>query len=75
KTIKAWRFASDQPTKNLPHPNFVDAAAFSPDGNLLASGCHDGILRIWDYKPPQPVATKAINAHVVQGQPPAPIYT
>ncbi|MBY0527075.1 MAG: hypothetical protein K2R98_27015 [Gemmataceae bacterium] len=75
KTIKVWKFAADGATKSLAHPNLVDAVAYDTTGNNLATGCHDGILRIWDMtKAPQPVVAKAINAHVIQGQQPAPIY-
>lgn len=31
-----------------PHEHSVAAIAFSPDGETLATGAHDGYLRIWD---------------------------
>jgi WD40 repeat protein len=34
-------------TAILEHPNKVSSVAISPDGKILASGCHDGIIRIW----------------------------
>jgi WD40 repeat protein len=71
KQARAWKPASDQPTKTLQHPNLVDAVAFDKTGTLLATGCHDGILRVWDVAKGQ--ATKTINAHT-QPQPSA-IYT
>jgi WD40 repeat protein len=60
------RFVAPNPVKNLPHPNLVDAIAFDPTGALLATGCHDGNLRIWDVAKAQAVTT--IPAHV-QTQP------
>ncbi|MGE3806341.1 MAG: WD40 repeat domain-containing protein, partial [Gemmataceae bacterium] len=61
KSIREWKFASDTPVKNFGHPNLVDAAAFNPDMTLLATGCHDGNLRLWDMAKNQP---KQIAAHV-----------
>jgi WD40 repeat protein len=60
--IKGWRFASEAPIKNLPHPNLVDAVAFSPDGKVLATGCHDGKLRLFDVT--KGTAIKEVNAHI-----------
>lgn len=60
--------------RNFPHPNIVDALAFDPSGKLVATGCHDGVLRIFDILKAQNV--KTITAHV-QTQPqqvPHPIY-
>jgi len=31
----------------LRHSNKVSSVTISPDGKILASGCHDGIIRIW----------------------------
>jgi WD40 repeat protein len=36
--------------RNLKHPKAVSAAAWSPDGSLLASGCEDWALRVWDMQ-------------------------
>jgi WD40 repeat protein len=71
KVVRAWKSAtsSDAPTKSFAHPNLVDAVAFNPAGTMLATGCHDGNLRVWDLAKGQP---KVIAAHL---QPtPAPIY-
>ncbi|HTK73846.1 MAG TPA: hypothetical protein VL371_01240 [Gemmataceae bacterium] len=42
----AWRTA---PLAHLPkaHDDAVDAAALSPDGNLLATGGRDRVIRLW----------------------------
>src|SRR5262249_17551424 len=62
KAVKSWKVALEAPTKNFPHPNHVDAVAFNSTGTLLATGCHDGILRIFDVaNRPQ---LNQVNAHV-----------
>jgi WD40 repeat protein len=61
KTVRAWKFASQVPTRNLAHPNFVDAVAFNPAGTQLATGCHDGTVRLWDIVKNQQI--RQINAH------------
>ena len=74
KQARRFRIAADAPVKSLAHPNLVACAAFDDTGNLLATGCHDGILRIWDVA--KNTALKTINAHVVTTPQPVqnPIY-
>lgn len=62
KQARRFRIASDAPAKNFAHPNLVDAVAFDETGTLLATGCHDGNLRIWDIA--KGTALKTIVAHV-----------
>ena len=62
KRLRRYRIASDIPVKSLQHPNLVDCVAFDDTGNLLATGCHDGVLRIWDIA--KNTALKSINAHL-----------
>src|SRR5262249_41942073 len=50
KTVRQWKVAANVPTRNFQHPNLVDAVAWSPDGKLLATACHDGILRVFDVE-------------------------
>src|SRR5262249_6715734 len=69
KAIKVWKFAADTPTKTLQHPNLVDTVAFSPDGKQLATGCHDGRLRIFDVA--KGAVAREIQAHVTMPQPSA----
>jgi hypothetical protein len=49
---------------------YVDAVSFSPDGKMLATGCHDGKMRIFDVAKGTPV--KEVAAHVMPI--PAAIY-
>jgi eukaryotic-like serine/threonine-protein kinase len=35
------------PLVALQHPKTAFGIVFSPDGQLIATGCHDGIVRIW----------------------------
>lgn len=58
------------PLRNLTHPSIVDVVRFDPAGKLLATGCHDGIIRLWDFIRGQVVTE--IRAHVTAQ--PAPIY-
>ncbi|KEP45443.1 eukaryotic translation initiation factor eIF2A [Rhizoctonia solani 123E] len=37
------------------HTDFVSSVAFSPDGNSVASGSSDRIIRIWDAQSPSPI--------------------
>jgi WD40 repeat protein len=53
---------ADIPPKNLAHPNIVDSIAFDPAGRQLATGCHDGAVRIWDVATGKQV--REIKAHV-----------
>ena len=70
KTVKQWKIASDSPTRTFQHPNLVDSVAFDPTGKFLATGCHDGIVRIHDLE--KNALAKAINAHTTPQ--PSPIY-
>jgi WD40 repeat protein len=71
KTVKQWKVAANAPTRNFAHPNLVDAVAWSPDGKLLATACHDGIVRIFDIE--KNAVAKTINAHTTPQ--PSPVYS
>jgi WD40 repeat protein len=60
--IHVWKLASPTPTRNFPHPNNVDSVAFQPKGALLASGGHDGKVRLFDLV--KNAQVKEITAHV-----------
>jgi WD40 repeat protein len=61
KKVRVWKFAADAPVKSLGHPNFVDAVAFNQTGTQLATGCHDGSVRIWDVA--KGTLVREIKAH------------
>ncbi|HEY1187220.1 MAG TPA: WD40 repeat domain-containing protein [Gemmata sp.] len=63
KQAGRFRIASAVPVKTLSHPNLVDCVAFDDTGDRLATGCHDGVLRIYDL--PKNTPLKQITAHVV----------
>jgi WD40 repeat protein len=62
RAVHVWKLASPTPTRNFPHPNLVDAVAFQPNGALLASGGHDGKIRLFDLV--KNAQVKEITAHV-----------
>jgi WD40 repeat protein len=61
--VKVWKLAAEAPVKNFAHPNLVDSVAFSPDGTQLATGCHDGRVRIFDVA--KGAVLKDLAAHVM----------
>jgi WD40 repeat protein len=64
KQVRRYRIAEDKPVKTFQHPNLVDCVAFDDDGDRLATGCHDGQLRIFDLVKGN--AIKTVEAHVVK---------
>jgi WD40 repeat protein len=58
------------PMKNLAHANLVDAVAFDPAGKQLATGSHDGTVRIWDVSKGQQL--REIKAHTTPAM--SPVY-
>jgi len=70
KTVRQWKVAGDAAFRNFAHPQLVDCVAFDPTGKILATGCHDGQLRLFDIEKNN--ALNAIPAHTMPQ--PAPIY-
>jgi WD40 repeat protein len=60
--IEVWRVAAEAPRKTLAHPAIVACVAFSPDGKWVATGCHDGKVRLWDAE--KGTIVREIAAHV-----------
>ncbi|HYX40866.1 MAG TPA: WD40 repeat domain-containing protein [Pyrinomonadaceae bacterium] len=49
KLVKLWDVAHrDKLPKTLEHPNTVNAAVFAPHSHLLATGCSDGTVQLWN---------------------------
>ena len=62
KQARRFRLAADIPVKTFQHPNLVDCVAFDDTGTVLATGCHDGVLRTYDLT--KNALLKQVNAHV-----------
>jgi WD40 repeat protein len=75
KMVRQWKLASQVPTKTFSHPREVDAVAFDPKGERLATGCHDGNVRLFDVA--KGTLLKDIKAHPPTPAPanePNPVY-
>lgn len=49
--VKLWDVATRKGLLTLPpHPGCVFSVAFSPRGNILATACADGAIRLWDVR-------------------------
>jgi WD40 repeat protein len=64
--LQTWKVASDQPTKQFPHGNYVGSVAFHASGTKVATGAADGKLRIFDLV--KGVILKDIAAHATPNQ-------
>ncbi|MFG1825421.1 WD40 repeat domain-containing protein [Microbispora bryophytorum] len=62
--IRLWDLASRKPigTPWKAHARSADAAAFSPDGRMLATAGSDGEIRLWDVSTRRPLGNP-IKAH------------
>lgn len=50
--IRLWEVSSGKNVATFwGHPTDIQDLAFSPDGELLASGSYDGTILLWDMKP------------------------
>jgi eukaryotic-like serine/threonine-protein kinase len=45
-----WQASRNDDLYSFPHPGIVSCAAISPDKTLLATGCHDKLVRIWNLQ-------------------------
>jgi tetratricopeptide (TPR) repeat protein len=68
--VRLWDAATGEPVApSLNHADHVNAAAFSPDGRWLATGCRDGTVWLWDVSPSErPVSELLLTAQVEAGQ-------
>ena len=48
--IKLWSVSARKSFATLRHYDVVNSVSFSPDGAILASGCRDHKIRLWDGK-------------------------
>jgi WD40 repeat protein len=46
--VTVWDIATRRAVRVLDHTTGVHRMVWSPDGALLASGCLDGVVRVWD---------------------------
>ncbi len=53
--LAAWRPHHARLKAVFSHDRPVAAAAFSPDGKILLSGCDDGVARLWDTTTGKPI--------------------
>jgi hypothetical protein len=50
-SVKLWQIATGQPVADLRgHAGMINAAAFSPDGKILATACYDTTVLLWDIE-------------------------
>ena len=59
--LMLWDVAEGQLLTRIKQKSWVTAVAFSPDGQIVASGHDDGIVRLWDVASKKPVGE--IAAH------------
>jgi serine/threonine protein kinase/WD40 repeat protein len=59
KTARLWRLQNDVPEMiaQFSHPSRVRCLTFSTKGDLLVTGCDDGIIRLWNLKSNQLVSS------------------
>ena len=58
RLVKLWDVENDKDLRNLTgHTADVTAVAMTPDGRLVISGSQDGILKVWEAKTGQQVAS------------------
>jgi WD40 repeat protein/serine/threonine protein kinase len=63
-TLKPFRHAYEDINKNKPIATLVhtsqapvSSVAFSPNGKMIVTGCHDGTTRLWDAAARKPIGT------------------
>jgi WD40 repeat protein len=46
--VRLWNVESGNLLLSLPHNDQLSSVAFSPDGRLIAVGCFDGNIYLWE---------------------------
>lgn len=60
--VKLFEVATGEPVLDLPgHSAFVWSAAFSPDGQVLATGSADNTIILWDVATGEPIGSTLSN--------------
>ena len=62
--IKLWHLPTNQYVLLGDHQTWTTTLRFSPDGQLLATGCNDGTIKLWDCQTQQCLNT--LPAHQAQ---------
>jgi WD40 repeat protein len=47
-SLSIWDCSTGQRRQEILHPDLIQAIAYAPDGSWLATGCEDGVVRIWN---------------------------
>ncbi|MBD2234112.1 NB-ARC domain-containing protein [Phormidium tenue] len=69
RLVKLWHAETGQCLQTLKgHTNTINALAFSPQGNILASGSQDATVRLWQLDAPQAESAPCLVLDQHQGR-------
>ncbi|HLW66119.1 MAG TPA: hypothetical protein VKS79_12480 [Gemmataceae bacterium] len=57
KTVRLWNGNTGEPIRSLAAGSMVYTVAIHPDGQQVAAGCFDGMVRIWETTGGRPLLT------------------